>query len=161
MSFIIAIDPGLHCSGKATFQDGVLIEASVIRTDKKVKGPQAWFNMGKALSLGLFPGLDMLVLEIPQIYAQQTGKDPNHLFGLVGSLGALLGGLWVCPPITAYRPREWKGNTPKKIHQKWILGELSLEERAIVEKIKPATLRHNAVDAVGIGLFYLKRMDLF
>jgi len=64
-------------------------------------------------------------------------------------------------PSTGYLPREWKGQVPKRIHQPRIIKALTDEERAEMDKdLAPYTksLRHNALDAVGIGLKYLRRM---
>ena len=57
-------------------------------------------------------------------------------------------------------PAAWKGQVPKKIHHPRILRSLSEVEREIVLDVLdllPASTRHNVLDAVGIGLWALKR----
>jgi hypothetical protein len=56
-------------------------------------------------------------------------------------------------------PEEWKGRIPKEKHQPTILQALGEEEVMLVEGVMPSSLRNNAIDAVGIGLYFLGRME--
>lgn len=57
-------------------------------------------------------------------------------------------------------PHQWKGLVSKKIHQPKILAVLNEKELAIVEAVMPESLRHNAIDAVGIALHAAGRLQV-
>jgi hypothetical protein len=89
------------------------------------------------------------VIELPRIYPMQRQKgDPNDIVDLAYVAGALddLGF-----PGELITPRDWKGTMKADAMTRWIVGRLEPEEKAIVEKI-PKGRRHNAVDAIGLGL---------
>jgi len=71
-----------------------------------------------------------------------------------------------------YSPSEWKGNVPKKAHKRRLLRELTLQEKASLQKHTAASLgvpdkeaqeyldkeeSHDLWDAIGIGLFATAR----
>lgn len=51
-------------------------------------------------------------------------------------------------------PSSWKGQVPKKIHAVRIVSVLGEDEIKAVKSIK----NHNTIDAIGIGLFALRRL---
>jgi hypothetical protein len=105
--------------------------------------------------------VDELVVEWPQWYA--TGKtkgDPNDLAYLAG----IATGLAVAFPGAAVRspvPRTWIGGLPKATSgDPWasprgarVASRLSDAERALVPD------SHDAIDAVGLGLWACGRFD--
>lgn len=103
---------------------------------------------------------DSVYVEIPQVYSGPRAKgDPNDLIQV-----ALCAG-WV---ISQYRqadlktvkPAEWKGQEPKDITYKRVLASLDAVERATFDICLSRFnkgVRHNVVDAVGIGLWALRR----
>jgi hypothetical protein len=99
--------------------------------------------------------LQQLVIECPQVYATKYQKgDQADIIQLACSVGA------ICARVparfkTAYQPREWKGQTPKKIHNVRTLCLLSAEEKATIEPVVES-LMHNIYDAIGLGLYQLK-----
>lgn len=100
-----------------------------------------------------------VVSEYPQSYiASQQKGDQNDLVELAGVVGATcaeLGGT-----VTGVLPREWKGQTPKDIHNARVLKRLTPEELKIVQTCSVSeSLLHNTIDAVGIGLFHLGRLE--
>jgi hypothetical protein len=101
-------------------------------------------------------GLEHVVLEAQRVYPASRQKgDPNDLLELMGVAGAMRfrGAL-----RTSYLPREWKGQMPgDDFIRERILPRLSTAELARIEPA-PASLLHNAHDAVGIGLFHLGRL---
>lgn len=148
----------------SVFRDGVLVRAAYVKnTEMKKRGPEAWQPMAKAVYKWLADFMadgervDVLVLEVPQVYSagQQKG-DTDDLIQLAGVDGCIVG--YVGPDaVKAYLPREWGGQTPKHIKNARVMKELTEEEKRAIEACAPSLL-HNVQDAIGIGLYYLKRM---
>lgn len=148
-SSVIAIDPG-QISGWATFHRGELYAAGVMTEAEIVGRPPVaqWAPV-------------QVVIEVPRIYPLGRGKgDPNDLISLALLVGELRGfyrrsGL----PVELVEPRRWKGTTPKKIHNRRVKDALAPEERAILPTL-PEYKAHNMIDAVGLGLWWLKKEDM-
>lgn len=143
MTTIVAIDPGKHASGVAVFQDGELVEV-------------AYTNDAEALAY--YRGrVDRVVIEAPRIYDIRRWKgDPNDLVD-IAIAGAALAGSVLPAELKPVRPDGWKGQTPKKIQNKRTLKALTDGERELLEGAATASKLHNVIDAVGIGLWELKR----
>ena len=92
--------------------------------------------------------------EIPKIYP--TGRSPaspNAIIKTALHLGLFVGPLIVkAKEINYLEPAKWKGQVPKAIHQSKIAEALDPKERDIWDLMGP-----DARDAIGIGLFALKR----
>jgi hypothetical protein len=102
--------------------------------------------------------ISILALEWPQVYPVSKG-DPNDLFCLAGVGSALAMALLAKadPKIIYYKPREWKGTAPKEVMGARILERLTPEERPLIPDV--GSLTHNIIDAVGIGLFAVGRLN--
>jgi len=159
---VIAIDPGVHGCGVAFLINGKLKAAyyvptnteSLIRDDMidlhEVKATEACF-----------------ILEKPQIYKTRLLKgDPNDLIDVAVAGGEMLGRLYdiVVWHVSRERitvekivPAVWKKQLPKEVVQERVKPKLTPQELACVVKPKPASLMHNVWDAVGIGLWGVKR----
>lgn len=143
MEELIAIDPG-NTTGWATFDPttGLLHYAGTTSV-------QSWLAVDER-------PYSTLVIEIPQVYrASQSKGDPNDLIKV-----AVQAGQWIerfsCTGAAVRRvlPNEWKGQVPKTVHNKRVLACLTEDEKT---RILPS-LDHNMVDAIGLGLFHLKRL---
>lgn len=158
---ILAIDPGLRGCGVAAFGSELVFCAYPRNPEARARGPGAWWSMAQAVYQAVVdanvPLPRTLVVEVPQVYAGSKQKgDPNDLIQLAGVLGALTG-LFRCATV-GYAPREWKGQVPKDVHNRRILGKLSASERTILESCGVSqSLQHNVIDAVGLGKFHLSR----
>ena len=157
---LVAIDPGLRGTGVAVFVDGALARAVYARNPEKVeRGPEAWLRMAEAVrdQVIAFPEAD-LVIEVPQVYVAGRSKgDPDDLLELAGVDGAITA-LLAPARIASFKPRAWKGQVPKEIHHARVLRKLSPAETAVLEQADvPASLRHNVVDAVALGVWHLGR----
>lgn len=156
---LVSIDPGLRHCGVAVFSDsGELQKTYLIRNKEKTeRGPKVWKSMAQEVRLGVPGTFSTLVIEVPQVYSARFAKgNPADLIELAGVDGALS----ICLPadeVFGYLPRVWKGQVPKDIHNQRIEKTLTSAERTCVIELS-ATLRHNVWDAVGIGLYHLKRM---
>jgi hypothetical protein len=115
----------------------------------------AWFYSGKLLEASFGPSVpdvakpDVLVIEKPQVYPG-SDVDPNTLITLAIKVGRHIERFEKLGAKTQIvLPRQWKGQVPKKIHNARVLRALPPDQRALVPN------DHNAIDAVGLGLFYL------
>lgn len=138
-SRLVSVDPGKNACAWADFRDGVLEDCG--------------------LDPGLpFPGPDLLVVELPQIYQQRKQKgDPNALVDLAFAAGVFTSGaMGIDTELLLVRPRAWKGTRPKHVCNKITLNALTEEEKARIPNL-PKTKLHNVLDAIGIGLWRLGR----
>ncbi len=169
-NYLFSFDPGIRTAGVAMFRDSVLVHAGLARSEEHhARGPAAWKKMGEAvesLVLGWTQGTTFcesdsteFVCELMQVYGGPAGgkADPADLLELMGVNGVVAAQF--DGAACGYTPRQWKKSVPKNIHSQRILarltpGELtSLDDPSIIPSLK-----HNAVDAVGIGLFHLLRL---
>ncbi len=159
MTIVGALDPGMRACGTAVFVEGTLVAAGLVRNAVvKDRGQVCWRGMAEAV-VGWFErwSLDVFVTEYQQTYATryQVGNQ-DDIIQLACTTGA------ICHAVAAkerveYLPRQWKQQVPKDVMCARIESKLTAAEIATFEPM-PKTLRHNAVDSVGIGLFYLGRL---
>ncbi len=158
---MLCVDPGLRGCGVAFFRAGTLIRAGYVTSSAiEGRGYAAHKAMARALvdAYG-YVGLSRLVIEHPRIYpgaAQQKG-DLNDLLDLVG-VGAAVAANYPVTEVETLFPSDWKGNVPKEVMTARISRAIANEERAGIEKCY-ASLTHNVLDAIGIGLFKLGRIN--
>jgi hypothetical protein len=158
MSILIAIDPGLQCTGIAVFDAGVLKAVHGVCTsasDDLVTRVLAVV----AVVRGAGEGASQCVIEMPLLYPNGKIKGSgNDIVKLATLAGASMAALPHCR-VQAVPPAGWKGQVPKKIHQPRILAKLSAAERALVDKAERryGAKTHNIIDAIGIGLYALRR----
>ena len=166
MSTLIAVDPGIKGCGLAIFGAGELQYCGYERSTSTSQDPVTrCADMAAQVALCVrrriadLPG-GKLILEFPQVYPGGRGRgDPNDLLFLAGvtcAISALLPTL----STRSVRPRAWKGQVPKAIHHTRIVQRLSEAEHARMDAwldLVPGNLRHNALDAIGLGLWALNR----
>lgn len=158
MKTTLAIDPGIRGCGVALFQGDSLQWASYVKNpETKGNGPNECKQMAFAIisEIGRHASwIHRLVMEWPQIYTHGKG-DNNDLLALAG-VDAALASVACADEIIHYLPRQWKGQLPKDVCNARIEKTLTPEELGHFGKF-PQSLRHNVLDAVGIGLFSLGR----
>ena len=112
---------------------------------------------------------DVAVTEKPIVYPYSP-IPPNDICTLRDDMSDFLARCAPDSVVVKYEPREWKGQVPKPkrgetwdsyiIHKRVSRAldgvELALYMEAL--EVVPVAQRHNIVDAVGIGLKYLRRM---
>lgn len=180
MSVLLAVDPSIKSSGVALFVGGVLVAASVrklpasMRTDTVTDCREMSLRIFEwAVTYDRSPhptpsGGDRIPTELacewPQIYRETKSKgSPNNLL----PLSAICCGVAMLLPsrskVAGYLPREWSGGIPKatkgnakksprayRIGSRLTLpGEVGIWDR---------TKGHDAIDAIGIGLYHLGRL---
>lgn len=169
---LLAVDPGIRGCGVALFDEDRLLLTNAAYVENTCKaGNRAnecadmaahVISWGKSVRTG-FPVdyINTIVLEWPRVYATrirmgETKADPNDLLALAGVDAAIAAHMHL--GAISYAPSEWKGQVPKDVMGKRILARLTDEERALVMAVKPASKRHNTIDAVGLGLHHLGRL---
>jgi hypothetical protein len=154
--YLVAVDPGKTRCGLAVFRDRVLIHAS--EPEKDDSGSMAQILVKRAEGAIADPAQPVdWVSEVPQDYDGKSGRK-DRLEDLREVVQTII--LWrsdiAMRPVTLFRPQAWKGNVPKEAHHRRIVAALAPSEVAIIERL-PRT--RDALDAVGLGLFRLRRLD--
>jgi hypothetical protein len=141
---IVAIDPGKHASGWAVFWDGKLWACG--------------FGNDADPILDVTEGIvDLVVLEVPRVYDRKRWKgDPNDLIDISVAGGILVGALRP-ETVKLVRPQDWKGQTPKGVQADRTLAKLTKAEAERLNGVASKSKLHNVIDAIGIGLWELKR----
>jgi len=175
--YTVAVDPAQGNSGKigiAIFSEGTLLAATALRYRAIECDGERWIARSHAAYRWLLAEQEQhrdpdcfncitYIFERPQIYRASRSKgDPNDLPGLAGigvGVGCLLAGR--LERVLSPTPKQWIGGLPKDTEgDPWdsargikVASRLSPEERLLV----PAS--HDAIDAVGLGLFALGRFE--
>ena len=146
MTRTLSIDPGAS-TGWALFDGSDLTFAGVL--DPECAHPLALVPDVRSVSA--------IVTEYPEFRPGDTKSNPNDLITLAMRAGVIEGMLRAHAPSAWWRrvrPSQWKGSVPKPIHNKRVLGALTAREMALL----PNALKHDTIDAVGIGLWHVGRM---
>lgn len=167
---LLALDPSVRSPGMALFRNDVLSSAGRL-TIKRSKIPgiacsdgQWWLTVAHDILKWVGPvAVRTLVFEKPQIYTAYKSKgDPNDLVGLAGVAAAVAGMLRWHGPLEVFSPTpaEWIGQLPKTTRGS---AKESPRAKRILSRLSPAELalvpdQHDAIDAVGIGLWCLGRL---
>jgi hypothetical protein len=127
---LIAIDPGAS-TGFAVYTDGILTHAGTGLPDLMC---------------------DVVIVEKPE--HRPGGKTPvNDLITLAFTAGQCASA-YHGATVYAFKPSQWKGSVPKRVHHPRIRALLEPHELAVI----PKNAKHDTWDAIGLGLFALKRM---
>lgn len=159
---LLAVDPSVRSPGAAIFCDSVLVAVARIpcKRASDVSDGQRWLDV--ATQIRAWVGarqITSFIFEKPQIYTAFKSKgDPNDLIGLAGIGAALAGMLGVS--VLSPTPAEWIGQLPKSTRGSALDSPRS---QRIVSRLSPAELalvpdQHDAIDAVGLGLWALGRL---
>ena len=157
---MICVDPGLRGCGVAEFVEGNLTRAAYVKNPREYgRGYEAHRTMSRAVWNWIGSGaFERVIIEFPRIYpgsAQQKG-DLNDLLDIAGVGGAIADACLTS--VEAVIPSDWKGQVPKDVMTARISKAILQNERAGIEKC-PASLMHNVLDAVGIGMWKLGRIN--
>lgn len=148
---VTAVDPG-KVAGWAQYTAKKLTACGIF---SDWKYPQIWHS-----------GYEQtFVMEIPRIYPHRSKGDPNDIVDLALTTGEIRGHFRAagCHIIEAF-PRTWKGQVPKEIHHARVLKQLADDELRLlnaearkISKTNPNGFDHNMLDAVALGLWFLRR----
>lgn len=161
MTIYGGIDPGLVACGYAWVDDvggkvEQLTKAGIVRGDPKFDFSNRIMAIADAL-LEFMPLCDVLYVESMR-YRPHAKVNPAILLQLnllAGTCARLVapGGV-----LMFVEPQTWKGQLEKDVHHSRIRVTLNEDERRIVEDIRPKSLAHNALDAVGLCLYATGRL---
>lgn len=170
MSYLLSLDPGIRGCGAAifSFETKKLVAAQYVRNPMlRTARASAVSEMAKVVLMWeakVRQGqITDAAVEWPVVYAskmmRRDGKkaDPNDLLALAAvsaSVASMLDFI-IGVRATSYSPSEWKGQLPKDVCAARILSKLGTPELRILEDSGPQHLRHNVIDAVGIGMNHL------
>lgn len=155
---ILAVDPGVRHLGVALGDSSGRIEWAAL-----VRSPEHMARGGKAVSAVVWElaralqgrTWDASAVEWPKQYEGNSAFADRTDISL---LSAVAGGVSVIASSRALHheltpePREWKGQTPKEIHNRRVMARLTLADRERI--VWPAqSLAHNVIDAVGLLLW--------
>lgn len=158
--YTLAIDPGVRELGWALFRMDEFVTGGVSSV------PGTLPNLGHNVSQhrrNIYNAtghlhVDFVAVEAME-YADRRAKSVPADLLRVQWVGAALGGMFATQ-ITPVTPTTWKRSVPKDIHHKRIRAKLTKREAVALERAETAVaagLRHNLVDAVGIGLWAVRR----
>lgn len=166
--WLLAVDPGVRYPAAAVFHYGQLVAASRV----PVPGAYAKLDRGERcrqiakLIAAWTPRQTnaakpaAAVVEWPQIYRAGKSKgDPNDLLYLAGLDVGI--GCELDVPLISPKPDEWIGGVPKATSgDPWSSPRGGIIRRRLTPvEISNIVVSHDAVDAVGIGLWVLGRLE--
>ena len=169
---LLCVDPGIRGSGAALFNEytKTLLRAAYVKNaDPTGGGLEEHNQMAKCIlfwaekaekpkKIDYDNGRAELLVEWMQIYPDEREVNPNtSLLPLIGVVAHLSGARQWGGRIS-YRPHEWKRSLNGDAMTQRILERLAPEEKLAIEPCG-MSVYHNAVDAVGLGLRHLGRLE--
>jgi len=171
----VGIDPDLHNLGFALVDaEGHVLKVNVVRVPKSFKGEEAVAEMISEAPRNLDFWVPEEVcrrgftaaIEGQQIYYGKSQVRPDSLLLLAQVAGAAACAMRICGASTIIlpRPRKWKGEVPKPIHQARILSRLGWAYKKTqgysyptdppkhLGSLRPEEWKH-VVDAIGLALW--------
>jgi hypothetical protein len=169
---IVSIDPGVRFTGVAIWDHHqsryYLRRAHLVKNTAKDLAMSV-VNVSCGTFIGNYP-FEAVIVELPQVYTRDKSKgDPNDLIAVAAVAGAIMDRYASLARVghkLYVLPGEWKGGVPKTTKS----GQNPIKNRCQVD-LRPQelgnialptamSLQHNVWDAVGIGLWYLKKNKL-
>ena len=163
---LLSVDPGLSATGWALWHDGSLVCCGLVRAFGGTDAERSAV-VGAGLILrtaALECGAARTLVELPQIYRAVKAKgDPND----VVRVAALVGWIEASFPRAVHErasPHDWKGTIPKARRLRdYVVHERNAKALGLCYlrwfETCPESLAHNVADAVGLGLWWLKRQQ--
>lgn len=155
----VSLDPGKHAVGYAIFIDRELKACGLAKQAGDVKYhwmAEEYTDEPTVCRNRSWP--ERIVMEIPQIYDRRRWKgNPNDLLPIIAH-GALIAGTLHPIYFETVTPEDWKGQVPKEIQNERDRRALTPTELDVLTSAPVAASKlHNVIDAVGVGLWALKR----
>lgn len=167
MNALVALDPSIRAAGLALFVDGRLKQAVAINSSSSGTPAQKAAAIGRLLvdQIERWLGMSMcgaeLATEWPQVYrATKSPGDPNDLIGMAGVVGYVIGA--AAPRAArAFLPGEWCKLPKSRSHKEAFTSVRGLRIMSRLDELERSAVprSHDAVDAVGIGLHALERLQ--
>lgn len=165
-NIVIGIDCGIKYIGLSLFVNNVLNNCAYIESSEKGDQNGA-VNLVSLVEnvreTGFIKNISQdfhVIIEYPEQYAYSPAPR-SSVQGLAYTAGALtyMFSQSFGASVQLVLPKEWKGQVPKEIFLKRIEKRLDEQEKSVLDsKSLPLSKKHNVIDAIGIGLYYLKRL---
>lgn len=164
---VLSMDMGLRDIGWAlTSPKGALLSAGLAQghVPTRIRDVDAWLPVARAL----VAAIKAENVTVPTVaYEQMTYRDAStvasilQLAGVTGAVAAMLDAEFLPGEWRTFLPEDWKGQVPKAVYTQQLYRHvLSPGEIAILDACLrgvPGSLRHNVIDAVGIGMAVHRR----
>ena len=160
---IIAIDPGVICTGVAKLFNSKVISVE-LHTRKIKELPERLAELRQQLNEYLFITEEreesIVLIEYPQIYTSrirrgETRENPRHLLDIAAICGVVVAVMSQSYECVFVNPAEWKGQVNGDVMTGRILARLTETEKELVPQSR---LAHNGIDAIGLGLWACGRL---
>jgi hypothetical protein len=140
---MISVDPGVKFCGVAWWtRRGELINASLHATD-------ALYHLESS---------ELVIVEQPQYDARTDKVRVQDVLNLSVAAGRAAEALRsFAGKVAFYTPKAWKSELPKKICHERALAALKFGERDLIELPKNKKGRSDVMDAVALGLWWLRK----
>jgi len=155
---LVSIDPGTRNLGWAAFVGPDLVACGCSRTKERDVDAQAQDHVRQVRAgCGRIHTVQVVVERMVH-HSGRGASVPNDLLD-VQYVGAVVAGA-IGRYALSYRASDWKGTIPKAVHHPRIRAALTDAEEAIVAAALDSTPKTNhkeILDAIGIGLYHVKR----
>jgi hypothetical protein len=154
---ILCLDPGSKKAGVALFEDNGTLMTAWLSEGKDWRSTAD--DVMRCLPVSAVR-VRSVVIEKMQVYDHTPPAQANAcilLSLMAGRVTGLFAGSVPSNGNFEYLPKKWKGQVPKAIHQVRIKTTLSPAERQRVKLPKSKKGHHDIWDAVGIGLYHLRK----
>lgn len=153
MSRLIAIDPGVHHCGLAVFDHALLSNAMVVKADHKRS-----LIASLDFATDVFSNTRVVIEQMTTTGNRARRGRTNDLLDVSVMIGRIYE--WAAhrdgrPELVAIQ--KWKGQATKSVTRERCLAMLSENELEFVDLPKDKKHQTDVWDAVGIGLWALKR----
>lgn len=172
MSDLLALDPSINSPGIAIFRDRVLFFAGKVKLPRGLEATctsigERWFKVADAIAQQALAQVnhipfDAFIFERPQIYRGDRSKgDPNDLVGLA-AIGAGVAMRIRPSKFWSPTPADWTGQIQKRTSgsAKDSPRALRIMSRLDEVELERVPNQHDAIDAVGLGLWALGRLTI-
>ncbi len=143
---MMSVDPGTKATGWAIWDRNAMVLCGLARGKN-------WIHTVREVPK---MQVERLWLEDQQIY-RNSNVDAHSLLAVSRVVGALAFHV-PADQVELVRPAAWKGQVPKDVCNRRTHARLTPAEKVLLELAKcPKSLEHNLMDAIGIGLWAVKR----
>ena len=137
-----SIDPGKHVTALAVWNDARLVGAFVGPAPEAIHFAQAE------------RATEFAIVEVPVVYPRSMSKgDPNDLIAVTFAAGYVS---CAFAHFEKVAPGAWAGDVPKAVRHRRIRIDHPEIAAFLDASLFPKEIAHNAWDAVGIGLWFLR-----
>lgn len=164
MIYTLVCDPGKKHPGWSAWAVTELVACGLARVPK---GRHTLGQRALLIADQLPSGADVCVVERMFHYPSHGRRDSRHAADAkandlldLQAIGGIIAGRSGAGEIVYYTARDWKGQRPKEATKHLVEKTLTPQERLVYGQALAQVasgLRHNVIDAVGIGLRHLRR----